>query len=184
VNAHGPEPDVPVLDVSAAPPPILEACMHRQPATGEPAPATYRRPGPSRAVRVGRPFDRWIREKSRGGNESRRIAVKDSPGAHRLLHETGSRTGSPLWCMGARQRRHRGRGLVSGQGGHRAVVDQSGRCAGNRRLIDAKARQRAYELGGTLAATGDLTLIAISNHKSGSRLLHAPDTSVGRLIIR
>ena len=50
--------------------------------------------------------------------------------------------------------------------------------------IDAKVRQRAYQLGGTLAATGDLTLIAISNHKSGSRLLHAPDTSVGRLIIR
>ena len=50
--------------------------------------------------------------------------------------------------------------------------------------IDAKVRQRAYQLGGTLAATGDLTLMAMSNHKRGSRLLHAPDTSVGRLIIR
>ena len=125
-----------------------------------------------------------VSRKIANGNESRRIEVKDSPGAHRLLHETGSRSGSPLWCMGARQRRHRGRGLVSGQGGHRAVVDQSGRCAGNRRLIDAKARQRAYELGGTLAATGDLTLMAMSNHKRGSRLLRAPATSVGRLIIR
>jgi len=33
--------------------------------------------------------------------------------------------------------------------------------------IDAKARRRAYELGGTLAVTGDLTLMAISNHKGG-----------------
>ena len=119
-----------------------------------------------------------------GGNESRRIAVKDSPGAPayytRLDHVAGRPYG--VWVRG-----NDDTAAAASSVDKVATALSSTKAADVLEIvgsIDAKARQRAYELGGTLAATGDLTLIAISNHKSGSRLLHAPDTSVGRLIIR